>query len=203
MCRRGTAAAAAHCDRRRGKQLLWFERGLGWGCDVLTDKSGDSAELRWDDFALPERVSVVSIMALPCFVFLRILFIFITTISVYSSQWLPLWRIHKLPLILKNRRTKMRFLSIYFGAGGHFLGAVDTNKLKCERTVLKGEGGGVCVHYSCSLLFPCSIPGREWWKSPSWNAAASFWPRYIAAQKKKTHSSTFGEFSLQSLRAEV
>lgn len=98
------------------------------------------------------RVSVVSIIALPCSVFLWILFIFITSISMYSSQWLQWRRIHKLPLILKNRLTKMCFLSIYFGAGGHFLGAVDSNKLKCERTVLKGEEGSVCA---CITAVPC------------------------------------------------
>lgn len=61
----------------------------------------------------------------------------------------------------------MCFLSIYLAQGVISHGAVDTNKLKRTRTVLKGEERSVCVcvhaclQYSCSLLFSCTIPGRE------------------------------------------
>lgn len=121
-------------------------------------ESGDSAELRWDDFPFPESVSAVSIMALPCFVF------FLLPIYFHNRHFhifFTMITIVKLSLPLKNRIAKMCFLSIYLAQG--VISHVDTNKLKRKRTVLKGEerSVGVCVRAcvrACSTAVPCCFP---------------------------------------------
>lgn len=167
-------------------------------------ESGDSAELRWDDFPFPESVSAVSIMALPCFVF------FLLPIYFHNRHFhifFTMITIVKLSLPLKNRIAKMCFLSIYLAQGVISHGAVDTNKLKRKRTVLKGEERSVCVracvpavqmfpavflHYSRQRMMEISQLERR----PLHHSDL------VTSQQKKTHSYKLSKCSLCNLSEE-